>query len=164
MVIQTGSVAAHLAGADPATTRIVTEAIKAGVDFALYAIRVVKDQNMLADYYRSTEQGGKTLREILNGAESAFGKEKMDETPAVRNDRVLDIVCAGKGYEKREELVMDTGLRMAASIAFSASNYNPILANKIRAVTCMVVLGLRDKVGKTDAGTVSAIFEAMKAA
>jgi len=164
LVIQTGVVAANLSGADPTTTKIVSEAIKAGVDFALYCVRVLHDQDMLDDYYRNTSQGLDTLKGIIGGAREAFGREEVGKTDLVREDNVLDIICAGKGYEKREELVTDTGLRMAASIAYSASPYNPILQNRIRAVTCMAVLGMKDRVGKTDSGTISAIFEAMKAA
>ena len=82
----------------------------------------------------------------------------------LKNDHVLRIVCAGQGYESEEELMTDTGLKLAASVAFSASDYNPILRKKITAVTVMTVLGLKDKAGKTDSATINEIFNAMKAA
>ena len=58
----------------------------------------------------------------------------------------------------------DTGMRMATSIAFCASKYNPVLETRIQATTAMAVLGMKDQIGKTDAQTIKGIFDAMKAA
>ena len=80
------------------------------------------------------------------------------------NRDTLDIVCLGNGYESKDELIRDTGMKMATSIAFCASNYNPVKETKVMATTVMIVLGLKDKIGKTDIGTIAGIFDKMKSA
>ncbi len=161
--IQTGVVIANLSGADPSAVKMVSAAVKFGVDFALYAIRVSKDRDALRDYYRNTEQGKAVVTGIVQSGRQLFG-EKMDENKHVKDDHVLRLVCGGMGYESEEELMTDTGMKLAASIAYSASKYNPVLQNRIMATTVMIVLGMQDKIGKTDSGTITGIFEAMKAA
>ena len=163
VALQTGVVIANSMGAPGDVTKLVTGAVRLGVDFALYAIRVCKDKNVLRDYYRNTEQGKAVVNGILENAKSSFGN-LAENNEHIKKDHVLRLVCAGQGYEKEEELVTDTGMKLAASIAYSASDYNPILENKIMATTVLTVLGLKSSVGKTDSGTIAGIFDAMKAA
>ncbi len=163
VAVQTGLVMAVSLGAGSAAVNMVSSAVKTGVDLALYAIRVTKDKNALRDYYRNTETGKSVVNGIRENAKALFGVE-AENHKHIRNDHVLRLVCAGQGYEKEEELMTDTGMKLAASIAYSASNYNPILENKIIATTVMTVLGLKEKAGRTDAETIAQIFDAMKAA
>ena len=142
---------------------VVKEAIKAGTDFALYVIRCMKDRSMLRTYYTETERGSEVVDTIKAGYTGITGSEALTEEELKKRD-VLDIVRQGKGYENYDELVMDTGFKMASSIAYCASKYNPIKQTKIMAVTVMVVLGMKDAIGKTDAATVAGIFDKMKAA
>ena len=163
VALQTGVVIATSAGVSGDITKKVTSAVKLGVDFALYCIRVCKDRNVLRDYYRNTEQGKEVVNGILENAKNSFGN-LAENNEHIKKDHVLRLVCAGQGYEKEEELVTDTGMKLAASIAYSASDYNPVLENKIMATTVMTVLGLKGSIGKTDGATISGIFDAMKAA
>ncbi len=141
----------------------VKEAIRAGADFALYVIRCMKDRSMLRTYYTETERGSAAVQAIKNGYGLISGSKEEMEAELGDKD-VLDIVRQGKGYENLDELVMDTGFKMASSIAYCASKYNPVKQTKIMAVTVMVVLGMKDSVGKTDAATVAGIYDSMKAA
>ncbi len=100
---------------------------------------------------------------IKAGYTGITGSEELTEEELKKRD-VLDIVRQGKGYENYDELIMDTGFKMASSIAYCASKYNPIKQTKIMAVTVMVVLGMKDAIGKTDAATIAGIFDKMKAA
>ncbi|MCR5773882.1 MAG: hypothetical protein K6G42_02235 [Lachnospiraceae bacterium] len=161
--IETGLIIAGASGAGAVPTKIVAGAVKAGADFALYVIRCIKDNKALEDHYKNSEQGKAEVASIVSNSKSMFGK-KIDEQSAVKDNSVLDIICMGNGYEKTEELVEDTGMRMASSIAYSASNYNPVMETKIQAATVMVVLNMRDKIGKTDASTIAEIFDSMRAA
>ncbi len=142
---------------------IVKDAIKAGTDFALYIIRCMKDRSMLRTYFTETERGTGMVDGIIKGMGRVLNSE--DEAKAELEDTdVLDIICRGRGYENIDELVTDTGLKMASSIAYCASRFNPIKQTKIMAVTVMVVLGMKDAVGKTDSATIAGIFDKMKAA
>ena len=161
--VQTGVLIASASGGAAKTVNMVGSAVRLGVDCALYFIRIMKDRKMLRDYYTNTAGGADILNGIKANAKGMF-KETAEENEHIKNDHVLRILCAGMGYEKEEELLEDTGLKLAASVAYSASNYNPILQNKIVATTVMTVLGLKDKVGKTDGATIQKIFESMRAA
>lgn len=164
-VVQTGIIVAISTGVAFNSVVSITSAVKAGLDLALYVSRCVKDRKMLADYYRSTAQGRAVVDSIIGGAGDAFGeKARTEGLLEDREDNVLEIVTGGLGYEKEEELVMDTGLKLAASIAFSASSYNPVSETRIIASTVMVVFNMRDRIGKTDQSTIQGIYEAMKAA
>lgn len=144
-------------------SKLVTAAVNAGIEFAMYCIRCVKDWKMMRTYYTDTERGQNLVREIKSGYEKLSGSEQVMEGELMGRD-VLDIVCIGSGYENRDELIRDTGMKMATSIAFCASNYNPVKETKVMATTVMIVLGLKDKIGKTDVSTVKDIFDKMKAA
>ena len=164
MVMETGIIVATSLGAAGPAVKAVAAAVKAGVDMILYCIRVVKDRAMLKDYYTTTQQGQRHLFNIVNGVDEAFGRELGEKNSALAKEDFLQIICKGEGYDKVEELVTDTGMRMATSIAFCASKYNPVLETRIQATTAMAVLGMKDQIGKTDAQTIKGIFDAMKAA
>ncbi|MCR5011242.1 MAG: hypothetical protein K6A72_02765 [Lachnospiraceae bacterium] len=144
-------------------TGAINSAINAGIEFATYCIRCMQDKEMLKSYYTDTEKGQKAVRGIKDSYASMVGsREVMDAE--LNGMSVLDIVCTGKGYENIEELVADTGMRMANSIAFCASKFNPVKETRVMAATVMLVLGLKSSIGKTDANTINSIFLKMKAA
>ncbi len=144
-------------------TKLVTEAVNAGIEFAMYCIRCVKDFKMMKSYYTDTERGQQVVNDIKKGYEELAGSKQVMEAELMNRD-TLDIVCLGNGYESKDELIRDTGMKMATSIAFCASNYNPVKETKVMATTVMIVLGLKDKIGKTDIGTIAGIFDKMKSA
>ncbi len=165
MAVQTGEIIAQSFGVSKFILKPVTAAVKLGIDYAMYVTRVLRDRSMLEDYYKNTAQGKAEYEAITKSAGTVFGSRKAKVLNSdLQKEKVLDIICAGKGYENKDELVTDTGMKIATSIAFSASDFNPVMENKIMAATVMVVPGLRDRIGKTDSGTVNAIFDAMKAA
>ena len=143
-------------------TKLVTAAVNAGIEFAFYCIRCVKDWKMMKTYYTDTDRGSKVVSDIKKGYEELAGSKEIMEAELMDRD-TLDIVCLGNGYENRDELIRDTGMKMATSIAFCASNYNPVKETRVMATTVMIVLGLKDKIGKTDVATISGIFDKMKA-
>lgn len=144
-------------------TGAINSAISAGIDFAAYCIRCMQNKEMLKTYYTDTERGQKTVRGIKDSYASMVGSEEVMEGE-LNGQSVLDIVCAGKGYENIDELVADTGMRMANSIAFCASKFNPVKETRVMASTVLLVLGLKSSIGKTDAATINSIFLKMKAA
>ncbi len=144
-------------------TKLVTAAVNAGIDFAFYCIRCVKDWKMMRTYYQETERGQQVVSAIKGGYEQIAGSKEVMEDELKGKD-TLDLVCLGNGYENRDELIRDTGMKMASSIAFCASNFNPVKETRVMATTVMIVLGLKEKIGKTDIGTITGIFDKMKAA
>ncbi len=165
IAIQTGQLIAQGYGVSSTLTKPIVSAVRMGVDFALYIARTLKDHSMLEDYYKNTAQGRAEYESIVRGTNDTFGKDRTDEINSdMKKGNILNIMRIGKGYENLDELVTDTGMKMATSVAFSASGFNPVMENKIMTSTVMVVLGLRDKIGKTDNNTINSIFNAMKAA
>lgn len=144
-------------------TGLVKAAVDAGIEFAMYCIRCVKDRKMLKTYYTETDKGQKVVRDIKDSYQNLVGSKEVMEAELMNRD-TLDLVCKGNGYENKDELVRDTGMKMASSIAFCASNYNPVKETRVMATTVMIVLGLKDMIGKTDASTIAGIFDKMKAA
>ncbi|MBQ3798119.1 MAG: hypothetical protein II842_17895 [Butyrivibrio sp.] len=144
-------------------TGVVKAVVDAGIRFASYCIRVVKDRKMLKNYYTDTKRGQKVISDIKNSYSEMVGSKEVMEKE-LKNRDTLDLVCKGNGYENKDELVRDTGMKMATSIAFCASDYNPVKETKVMATTVLIVLGLKDKIGKTDAATIAGIFDKMKAA
>ncbi len=144
-------------------TGVINSAINAGIEFASYCIRCMQDRKMLATYYTDTEKGQRIVRNIKDSYISMVGSEEVMDGE-LNGTSVLEFVCAGKGYENIDELVADTGMRMANSIAFCASKYNPVKETRIMAATVLLILGLKGSIGKTDAATINNIFLKMKAA
>lgn len=144
-------------------TSLVKSAVDAGVQFAFYCIRCIKDRKMLRSYYTETDKGQKLVSDIKGSYEQLSGSKEVMQAELMDRD-VLDIVCKGSGYENEDELVRDTGMKMATSIAYCASKFNPVRETKVMATTVMLVLGLKDQIGKTDASAITGIFDKMKAA
>ena len=152
---------------------VIQRAIKSGIEFAMYAVRVATDRNALTDYYLRTEVGKEEINKIKTGFLKAHQFDKVDmidnalihDKMNIRNKDtkgLVDIIADVNGYEHTSELMEDTAMQMAQSIVFCASSYNPMMESKIMATAVMVVMGLGAEVGNTAPDTVEKLFKSFK--
>ena len=155
------------------TQEAIQKAVKDGIEFAMYAIRVVKDRDTLTDYFLKTDAGKEELKKIRNGFAKAMQYDKVDKIDKAMESYkmnitdkntmgLVDIIADANGYEHTSELMEDTAMQMAQSIVFSASNYNPLMETKIMATSVMVVMGLGSEVGNTTPDAVEKLFKSFK--
>ncbi len=159
-------------------------AIQEGLEFAMFAIRVCTDRKALQDYFFTTDDGLKTVNRLIKGFDSTGsmyrvmeGKQKAKANGEAlklltedysfvnqaKHPNALDIIADAQGYEHTSELVENVGMKMAQSIVFCASNFNPLLETKLMAVTVMTVMGLgADEIGKTTPDVTQKLFTAFK--
>lgn len=151
---------------------MLAASIKAGLEFAMYAIRVVTDRTALNGYFIDTASGSAVVDKLKAGFQKA-GNTKMLKTIDERikahkegkvdvNTSLVDIISDARGYEHTSELVENTGMSLAQSIVFSASRFNPMAETRITAITVMSVMGLADQIGDTSPSTVEKLFIAFK--
>ncbi|MCR5402307.1 MAG: hypothetical protein K6E91_00595 [Butyrivibrio sp.] len=162
LTIDTTNIIGEKLGADK---KLMSRAIKSGLEFALFAIRVMMDRSALADYYTKTKAGQAEVRKLKKGFRKAEKERYLQnfEKKLNPNDLVRTIATAS-GYEHVSELVEDTGMNMAQSLVFCASEYNPMVETKLMAITVMSVLGMDKEIGSTSPATVKRLFEAFKMA
>lgn len=152
---------------------MIQKAIKAGLEFAMYAVRVATDRNALTDYYLKTDAGKEEINKIKNGFLKAHQFDKVDKIDKSLESYgmniktkdamgLVDIIADANGYEHTSELMEDTAMQMAQSIVFCASSYNPMMETKIMATSVMVVMGLGAEVGNTSPDTVEKLFKSFK--
>ncbi len=161
LALQAASVITKACGVDAG---LAITAVKAGLDFALYLARCLKDQKMLSDFFTNTETGKKysaSLQQGLFDMCSLEEKEQYQAADGIRERSMAEFVRTGLGYENMEELRLDMGLEMAHTVVFCASKYNPLVQSRIMAVTVMTVMGLHDSIGKTDSVTCSALYHSL---
>ncbi len=150
----------------------IQRAIKAGIEFAMYAARVATDRDSLTDYYLTTDAGKQEIAKIRTGFLKARQNDKVDKIDKALESYkmnikdnamgLVDIIADVNGYEHTSELMEDTAMQMAQSIVFAASNYNPMMETKIMATSVMVVMGLGKEVGNTTPDTVEKLFKSFK--
>ncbi|MBQ3798468.1 MAG: hypothetical protein II842_19695 [Butyrivibrio sp.] len=143
----------------------IINAVEAGLEFAMFAIRVLADRNALKDYFVHTDAGKLEVEKIKNGYQASGNTALYDRfnkvsDPKTADTNVIDMISDAKGYEHTSELVENTGMSMAQSIVFSASEYNPMAESKLMAVTVMSVMGLEKLIGDTSMDTVEKLFNA----
>lgn len=148
-------------------TMAVTKTINAGLEFVNFAVRVLTDRNALKDYFIHTEAGKKELDKIKAGYQAAGNQKLLDKFNRVSDEKtasssLVDMMSDAKGYEHTEELVENTGMAMAQSIIFSASDYNPMAESKLMAITVMSVMKLENLIGNTSPEAVEKLFNAFK--
>ena len=146
-------------------SRAILKAIDAGLDFANFAIRVCTDQNALRDYYVHTKAGQAEVTKLKEGYKAAGNFRLHDEfdkysKPKTKDTRLVKMIASAKGYEATSELVENTGMQMAQSIIFSASEFNPMAESKLMAITVLCVLKLDYLIGDTSPQAVQRLFKA----
>ena len=155
------------------TAKVVSKAVKAGLEFAMFAMRVATDRKALTDYFLGTEPGRQEVNRLKRGflktgqfkTEQKFSdaqeRYKMNIKDSFASDMV-DIIANANGYESTAELVEDTAMNIAQSMVFCASDYNPMAETRLMAMTVMVVMGLEKEVGNTSPETVEKLFKSFK--
>jgi len=149
------------------TDGMISKAVNCGLAFAMFAIRVLTDKNALKEYYTQTDAGKREVEKIRNGYINA-GKTKLlnkfnkETDPKTASTDLISMISQAKGYEDTSELVANTGMSMAQSIIFSASEFNPMGQSKVMAITVMSVMGLSHLIGNTSPGAVEQLYNAFK--
>ena len=149
------------------TDGMISKAVNCGLAFAMFAIRIVTDKNALKEYYTQTDAGKREVEKIRNGYINA-GKTKLlnkfnkETDPKTASTDLVSMISQAKGYEDTSELVANTGMSMAQSIIFSASEFNPMGQSKVMAITVMSVMGLSHLIGNTSPGAVEQLYNAFK--
>ena len=148
-------------------TAVMTRTINAGLEFVNFAVRVLTDRNALKDYYIHTDAGKREVEKIKSGYQAAgnnklYDKFKKESDAKTASTSLVDMISDAKGYEHTEELVENTGMAMAQSIIFSASDYNPMAESKLMAITVMSVMKLENLIGDTSQEAVEKLFDAFK--
>jgi len=151
--------------------RAITKAVKEGLQFAMYALRVASDRNSLAGYYINTDAGRKVVDKVREGfirsGDKALAEEldsAIDTQRKMGVSSLVDIISDARGYEHTSELVENTAMSMAQSIVFCASDYNPMAETKLMAITVMTVMGLSKEIGSNAPETVEKLFKAFSMA
>ena len=132
----------------------IAKAIKAGMEFAMYATKVATDRVALTNYFKETDAGKEVVEKIKKGFDKTGNKSLQNANFA----NLIDVISDARGYEHTSELIENTGMSMAQSIVFSASAYNPLEETKLMAITVMSVMGLESEIGKTNPETVEKLF------
>lgn len=160
---------------------LLVKAIGEGLEFVMFAARVLSDRKSLLDYFMGTEAGNETVMKIEKGlgeSKSTYATRKKNELERLRTNyrsfkslrslkdaEALDIISDAQGYEHTSELVEDVGMQMAQSIIFCASDFNPMGETKLMAMAVMSVMGFsRQEIGKTSPDMVKRLFEGFKLA
>nr|MCR5453247.1 hypothetical protein [Lachnospiraceae bacterium] len=166
LAIETCSICGGKLSADAGVIRY---AIKSGLEFAMFAMRVASDRDSLAAYYKNTDAGKTVVDKVKTGIKRAGDDVLMEELDnALSKDKtkafgnLVDIISDARGYEHTSELMENTAMSMAQSIVFCASNYNPMLETKLMAITVMSVMGLNDDIGNTSPKIVEKLFNSFK--
>ena len=143
----------------------IARAIQEGLQFALFALRIASDRNVLSEYFLKTEAGKAVVDKARNGIRKSGNEEmekKLDESIKTQekfgSSSFIDILSDTRGYEHTSELVENTAMSMAQSIVFCASNYNPMAETRLMAITVMSVMGLDKEIGSTEPATVEKLF------
>ncbi|MBR6390563.1 MAG: hypothetical protein IKS16_04385 [Lachnospiraceae bacterium] len=136
----------------------IAKAVKGGLEFVMYAARLATDRVALNDYFKETEAGKAVVDKIMKGFDKTGSKSLKNASKL----NLVDIISDAKGYEHTSELIEYTGMTVAQSIVFSASNYNPLAETRLMAITVMNVLGLEKEIGDTSAATVEKVFKGFK--
>lgn len=149
------------------TGNMITKVVNSGIAFATFAIRIFTDENALKEYYTHTDAGKREVEKIMKGYQASgkaklLNKFKKEADPKTASLDLISMISEAKGYEDTSELVENTGMSMAQSIIFSASEYNPMGESKIMAITVMSVMGLGHLVGDTSVDAVQQLFNAFK--
>ena len=163
---------ANIAGARlNAGEKVIAKAVKEGIQFALFALRVASDRNSLTKYLLHTESGKAMVSKVREGFVKSGDRSLTDELDeAVKKGRstgsnaLVDIVSDARGYEHTSELVENTTMSMAQSIVFCASSYNPMAETKLMAITVMSIMGLGEDIGSTSPETVEKLFKSFNTA
>ncbi len=163
---------ANIAGARlNAGEKVIAKAVKEGIQFALFALRVASDRNSLTKYLLHTESGKAMVSKVREGFVKSGDRSLTDELDeAVKKGRstgsnaLVDIVSDARGYEHTSELVENTTMSMAQSIVFCASSYNPMAETKLMAITVMSIMGLGGDIGSTSPETVEKLFKSFNTA
>ena len=162
LTIDTTNIIGEKLGADK---KLMSRAIKSGLEFALFAIRVMMDRSALADYYTKTKAGQAEVRKLKKGFRKAEKERYLQNFEEKLNPNdLLRTIAGASGYEHVSELVEDTGMNMAQSLVFCASEYNPMVETKMMAITVMSVLGMDKEIGSTSTATVKRLFDAFRMA
>lgn len=141
-----------------AGSEMIAKAIKAGIEFAMYAARLATDRVALNNYFRDTDAG----RAIVDKLSKGFDKTGSKSLKKANVVDLVDVISDARGYEHTSELIENTGMSVAQSIVFSASEYNPMVETKLMAITVMSVMGLDKEIGSTDPSTVEKLFKGFK--
>ncbi len=146
-------------------SQAILKAIDSGLEFAHFAIRICTDKAALRDYYVHTKAGQAEVEKLKAGYKAAGNIRLHDEfatysKPQSAKTRIVDMIASAKGYEGTSELVENTGMQMAQSIIFSASDYNPMAESKVMAITVLGVLKLDYLINDTSAAAVWQLFNA----
>ena len=143
----------------------IAKAIHEGMQFALFALRIASDRNVLAQYFLKTDAGKAVVDKVRKGFEKSGDNElitKLDKSIKLQEKtgqgNFIDILSDARAYEHTSELVENTAMSMAQSIVFSASNYNPMAETRLMAITVMSVMGLQNEIGSVEPSTVEKLF------
>ena len=152
--------------------KVIAKAVKAGIEFAMYAMRIATDRNALNNYFLETEAGSEVLNKVRSGFEKTGNEamvKRIDDRRQTHHKKVgdvdtsiVDIISDARGYEHTSELVENTGMSMAQSLVFSASRFNPMAETRLIAITVMSIMGLTKEIGDTSPATVEKLFAAFK--
>ena len=146
---------------------MINKMVGAGLSFVKFAVRIFTDQTALKDYYVQTDAGKREVEKIKSGYETSgktklLDKFKKETDPKTASTDLISMIAEAKGYEDTAELVENTGMTMAQSIIFSASEFNPMGESKVMAITVMSVMGLGHLIGNTTTKATQELFNAFK--
>ena len=139
---------------------------------SLFAVRAImqalKEKDMMRDFFYD-----------LKGEAALFAKEVMERKTKVTGDKSkltstqknivkdmenIEFDQKSNGFEGFDEHAEFVALKVVYTILFAASNQNPIASDRVRGVGILVVLGMKEDVGKRDYDTCMKLYSKLMGA
>lgn len=145
-------------------TTFVPTLITNAVNLCSYITTITYDKRAVAEYYRTSKDGIATVERLKKSLKEMYTdeeyKKKIAKYAAPGNfiDDFLEFICEGLGYEKIDELMRDTAMKVSQQVIFCASSFNPIDSTRIVSRAVMAALGLKDSIGDTSSTAVGDLF------
>ncbi len=137
-------------------------AVEGARDIILFARQALKEEEMLKTYYgtKNDNESSPFAKEINDLRNNTLDK-KDKRYDVLQNMDNMNLARKAHGFESFTEQSSFVAMRMVHSIVFSASDQNPIMANRIKATAVFVLLGLENEIGKQDTATHEKVFNGL---
>ncbi|MCR5452229.1 MAG: hypothetical protein K6F00_06330 [Lachnospiraceae bacterium] len=110
------------------------------------------DKKLLEKYYNVDSPFSKDVMKIRENAKNMLSDNELSKEQYDKFNKMSNVEMARKtnGFEGFDEQVSFVILNMVQGILYSASNFNPNLENRCRAVGVLTALGMKKYIGRQD--------------
>lgn len=140
---------------------------------SLIAVRAImqalKEEKMMRDFFAVSKDGevGLFARDVMkckNRVTRDNSKLSSTQKNIVKDMENMEFAQKSNGFEGFDEHAKFVALKVVHTILFAASNQNPIAQNRVRGIGILVVLGMKDDIGKQDFDTCMKLYSKLMGA